>query len=173
MGFSVTIASSVVFIGIMVAFVSMSAAMLYGVREIHSATSDYIEREKGRLDVRMDLEVNSINDRSLNITVKNTGSKTIFLKNQNGFQWNTIAVSYGNNSQWRSYKIEDYIVMEVRVSGTNTTFNIETHNYINPGSEALIFFTLPEDAPNIPSGSLVAVAFISHYGTVALKEAVR
>lgn len=172
MGFSVTIASSIVFIGIMVAFVSASTTMFNGFREIHNAASAYLEQEKERLDVRVDLEVNSINDRSLNITVKNIGSKTIFLKIQNGFQWNTIVVSYENNSQWRSYNIEDYTVSEIRASGTDTTFDTESHSFINPGEEALILFTVPEDAPNIPSNGVVVVAFVTHYGTVALKEAV-
>ncbi len=173
MGFSVTIASSIVFIGIMVAFVSVSATMFSGFREINNAASDYLEQEKERLDVRVDLEVNAIDDRSINITVTNVGSKTIFLKSQNGFQWNTIVVSYANNSQWRSYNIEDYTVSEISASGTTTTFDTASHNFVNPGEEAIILFSVPEDAPDIPSDGVVVVVFVTHYGTVALKEAVR
>jgi archaellum component FlaF (FlaF/FlaG flagellin family) len=173
MGFSVTIASSIIFIGIMVAFVSASTTIFYGFSEIHSAASDYIEQEKERLEVRVDLEVNTIDDRSVNITVENIGSKTIFLKSQNGFQWNTVVVSYANNSQWRSYNIEDYTISEISASGTNTTFDTTSHSFVNPGEEAIILFTVPEDAPNIPSDGVVVVVFVTHYGTVALKEAVR
>ncbi|HDQ06568.1 MAG TPA: hypothetical protein ENN36_07600 [Candidatus Bathyarchaeota archaeon] len=173
MGFSVTIASSIVFIGLMVAFVSMSTAMFYGVREINNAASDYLAQEKERLDVRVGLEVNSVTDRSVNVTVKNIGCKTIFLKSQNGFQWNTIVVSYENNSEWRSYDIEDYTVSEIRASGTDTTFDTVSHSFVNPDEEALILFTVPEDASDIPSNGVVVVVFVTHYGTVALKEAVR
>jgi archaellum component FlaF (FlaF/FlaG flagellin family) len=173
MGFSVTIASSIVFIGLMVAFVSVSTTMFNGFREINNAASDYLEQEKERLDVRVELEVNSIDDRSVNITAKNVGCKTIFLKSQNGFQWNTVVISYQNNTQWRSYNIEDYTVSEIRASGTDTTFDAVSHSFVNPGEEALILFTVPEDAPDIPSNGVILVAFVTHYGTAALKEAVR
>jgi len=173
MGFSVTIASSIVLIVIITAFVSVSTTMLRGFKEVYIATNDYLVGEKERLDVRLDLEVNSLDATSCNITVKNLGSKTIFLCSQNGFQWNTIVVSYENDSQWHSYLIENYQVLEVKVSGTNTTFDITIHNFINPGEEAQISFSVPEDAPDIPLNGVVDVVFVTHYGISAKKEAVR
>jgi len=173
MGFSVTIASTIVLIVIITAVVSVSTTMLRGFREVYKATNDYLTGEKERLDVRLDLEVRSLDATSCNITVKNVGSKTIFICSQNGFQWNTIIVSYENNSQWHSYLIENYQVLEVKVSGTNTTFNTTIHNFINPGEEAQISFSVPEDAPDIPLNGVVDVVFVTHYGISAKKEAVR
>jgi archaellum component FlaF (FlaF/FlaG flagellin family) len=173
MGFSVTIASSIVLIGIIVAFASISTTLLYSFRELNKATNDYLGREQERLDVRLDLDVNSVDATSCNVTVKNLGSKTIFLTSQDGFQWNTVIVSYENNSQWRSYLIENYEVLEVRVSGMNATFNAATHRFINPGEEAQISFSVPQGAPDIPSNGVVNVVFVTHYGISAKKEVMR
>lgn len=173
MGFSVVIASSIVLIGIIAAFVSVSTTLLYSFGELNKAARDYLEREQERLDVHLDLDVNSVDATSCNVTVKNLGSKTIFLTSQNGFQWNSVIVSYENDSQWHSYLIENYKILEVRVSGTNATFNATTHSFINPGEEAQISFTVPQAAPDIPSNGVVNVVFVTHYGISAKKEAVR
>jgi archaellum component FlaF (FlaF/FlaG flagellin family) len=173
MGFSVTIASSIVLIGLLAAFASVSVAMFQGLNELSYAAKEYFSRERERLDVKFELEVDVVNSTSCEIIVKNTGSKTIFLQSQNGFQWNTIVFSYGNNSQWRSYPIEQYEVLEVNVTGTSQSFDTGNHSFINAGEEALISFSIPAEAPEIPEDGVVSVAFATHYGVTAIKEAVR
>jgi len=173
MGFSVTIASSVILIGLLAAFASVSVAMFQGLKELSYATKEYLSRERERLDVKLELEVNVVSSTSCEITVKNTGCKTIFLQSQNGFQWNTIVLSYGDNSTWRSYPIEQYEVLEVKVSETTQSFDPSSHSFINAGEEALISFSIPADAPIIPKKGVVSVVFATHYGVTAVKEAVR
>lgn len=173
MGFSVTLASSVILIGMIAVFSCLSVAAIYGLKEISQAANDYLSREREKLDVKLELNVDSVNATSCNITVKNTGSKTVFLQSQNGFRWNTIAFSYGNDSLWRSYLIEEYEVLEVKVSGTNNSFNPDNHSFINPGEEAKISFDIPEEAPDIPLQGIVSVAFATHYGVTANSRGVR
>jgi archaellum component FlaF (FlaF/FlaG flagellin family) len=172
MGFSVTIAASIVLIGIIATLASISTTLIYSFGQLNKASSDYLEQEQERLDVRLDLEVNSVNATSCNVTIQNLGGKTIFLTSQNGFKWNSMIISY-DNSSWHSYLIENYRILEVKVSGTNTTFNIATHSFINSGEEALVSFRIPQGAPDIPSNGVVNVAFVTHYGTSVTKEAVR
>lgn len=173
MGFSVTIASSVILIGLLAAFTSVSVAVFQGLKELSYATKEYFNRERERLDVQLQLKVEAVNATSFNITVKNTGCKTIFLRSQNGFQWNTILLSYENNSHWHSYMIEQYEVLEVKVSNTSCSFNSSSHNFINPGEEALISFNIPAGAPEIPIQGVVSVAFATHYGVTSKAEGVR
>ncbi len=173
MGFSVTIASSIVLIGLLAIFASFSIAAFQGLRDLTYATKEYVSRARERLDVELQLKIETVNATSCNITVKNFGCKAIFLSDQNGFKWNTVLCSYGNSSQWQSYMIETYEVFEVRVSETNYTFDPQIHCFINPGEEALITFNLPNGAPEIPSQSVVCVTFASHYGVTVNAEAAR
>ncbi len=173
MGFSVTISTSIILIGLIVLFSSASVAIIQGAREITCVVDDYLAREREKLDVRLELQIESLNARNCTFTVKNLGCKTIFLRSQNGFQWNTVAFSYGNGSEWRSYLIEDYSVLEVRVSGTNTIFDPDEHPFINPGEEAKIVFSVPDGAPDIPVDGIATVAFVTHYGVVARAEGAR
>lgn len=173
MGFSVTIASSVILIGMIAIFTCVSVAVFYGLKEISYAANDYLSREREKLDVKLELNVTSVNATSCDIVVKNTGCKTVFLQSQNGFQWNTIVFSYGNNSQWRSYPIEQYEILEIKVSGTNNSFSPDNHSFINPGEEAKISFSIPEGAPEIPLYGVVSVTFVTHYGVTANSRTVR
>ncbi len=173
MGFSVTIASCIVLIGLIAAFTLVSVAVFQGLKDFSTATREYVNRERSRLDVRLVLEVEAINASSCNITVKNTGSKTIFLRDQNGFQWNTIVLSYKNNSSWLSYAIEDYKVITIKVSNTSHLFDPASHKCINPGEEALISFQIPDGAPEIPLDAVVSIAFATHYGVTAGARGVR
>jgi hypothetical protein len=117
--------------------------------------------------------IDAVDSTSINVTVKNIGSKAVFLKSQNGFKWNTVMISYGISSQWRSYSIEDYKILNVAVTGTNTTFNPDAHSYVNPGEEVHLAFSVPSEAPEIPVGAVVSVTFASHYGVTASGETVR
>jgi archaellum component FlaF (FlaF/FlaG flagellin family) len=173
MGFSVTIASSIILIGLLVMFTSVSVVIFQGLRDLPNVTREYLNRERDRLDVKLELKVDGINATSCNITVKNMGGKTIFLRDQNGFQWNTIVFSYVNNSQWLSYMIENYTVLAVKVSGTNTSFDSISHKFINPGEEALIHFRIPDGAPEIPLQAVVSIVFATHYGVTAEARGVR
>jgi archaellum component FlaF (FlaF/FlaG flagellin family) len=173
MGFSVTIASCIVLIGIIAAFTSVSVAVFQSVKDLSAATKEYLDRERSRLDVELELKIEAINATSCNITVKNTGSKTIFLRDQNGFQWNTIVLSYGNSSYWLSYMIEEYEVVTIKVSNTSYSFDPAIHECINPGEEALISFHIPAGAPEIPLHAVVSVAFATHYGVTAEARGVR
>jgi archaellum component FlaF (FlaF/FlaG flagellin family) len=173
MGFSVTLASAIVLIGFLAIFASFSAALFQGVDELSHIAKDYVSRERDRIDVNLQLTVDAVNAASCNVTVQNIGSKTIFLKSQNGFSWNTLMVSYGNSSNWQSYPIEEYDVLVVKVSGTNSSFNPAGHSYVSPGEEVCLAFGIPVGAPEISLGSVVSVTFACHYGVTASGEVVR
>lgn len=173
MGFSVTIASAIVLIGLVVLFGSVSAVLVYSLNVLSDTAREYLSHEKDKLDVKLELEIETINQDSCMINVKNLGTKTIFLKKQEDFQWNTIVISYQNNSHWRSYIVENYTVLEVNITDTEVTFDPAKHSFINPGEEARISFDLPEGAPEIPEQATVIIVFTSHYGTTAQAEGVR
>ena len=42
-----------------------------------------------------------------------------------------------------------------------------------PGEEAIIYFELPNGAPDIPLNTVFTVTFVSHYGVSAVKEGIR
>lgn len=96
MGFSVTIASAIVLIGLIILFGSLSAVLVYSLNTLFDATKEYVNRERDKLDVRLELNITSIESDSCVIEVKNLGTKTIFLQSQNNFQWNSIVTSYQN-----------------------------------------------------------------------------
>jgi archaellum component FlaF (FlaF/FlaG flagellin family) len=173
MGFSVTIASAIVLIGFLAIFASFNAALFQGVKELSHIAEDYVSREREKIDVNLQLTVDAVDATSCNVTVKNIGSKTIFLKSQNGFSWNTLMVSYGNGSNWQSYPIEDYEILDIKVTGTNSGFNPANHSFVNSGEEARLTFSIPNGAPEIPEQAVVSVTFASHYGVTASGEAVR
>jgi archaellum component FlaF (FlaF/FlaG flagellin family) len=172
MGFSVTLASAIVLIGFLAIFASFTTALFQGVNDLSTIAHDYVNREREKIDVQLQLVVDKVTTSSCTVTVKNTGSKTIFLQSQNGYRWNTLMVAYGTGAQWQSYSIEEYETLAVRVSGTNSTFNPAAHSYVNSGEEVTLAFNTPADAPEIPSGAVVSVTFASHYGVTASGEGV-
>ncbi|MEM3731038.1 MAG: hypothetical protein QW667_07880 [Candidatus Bathyarchaeia archaeon] len=173
MGFSVTISSSIILIVLFALSSSFLITIFQGLKEISYATEKYLSCQSGKLGVALHLTIDFINATSCIVTVKNTGSKVIFLKKQEGFSWNTIILSYGNDSFWFSYPIENYEILEIKVSETNYTFSPEDHSFLNSGEEAKIYFNIPENAPEIPLNGLVSVVFVSHYGVDAKGEGVR
>ena len=98
----------------------------------------------------------------------NQGSKDVFLRNET-FAWNSVIITY-NNSDWQTYLIENYTVLDISASGTNESFDITSHQSIKPGEQALIEVELPSGAPDILIGSVVNVVFASHYGVSARQE---
>ncbi|MCS7120357.1 MAG: hypothetical protein RMJ07_01635 [Nitrososphaerota archaeon] len=169
MGFSVTIASTIILIGL-VAFAGAVASSLMFTLENIAAFTDISNRTGSNVDIK--LNITSLEARRISFYVKNRGSKPIFFMGQQDYKWNTVIISYDSDGL-RSYVIEDYVISEVRVEGTNVTFNVHGHQYINPGEEALIEVYLPQLAPDIPQNAVVLVIFISHYGSTAMKEGVR
>lgn len=173
MGFSVTITSSIILIVMFALSMSFLVNVFQNLREISYVAEQYFSHEREKLDVALRLEINFLNATACNFTVKNFGSQTVFFKDQAGFKWNTVIFSYGNSTFWTTYQIEDYTILEVRVSGTSYTFTLENHPYMEAGEEARILFSLPEGAPEIPLNGLATVVFVTHYGVIAKAEAVR
>lgn len=168
MGFSVAAASAVILIGLITFVGVTTASLFYAINQLTILLNTLPNQD---LDVQIELDRVNINASFVQFYVKNTGSKIIFLKNQD-FNWNSVIIAYRNNT-WHSYLIEDYTVSEIKVQNSTVSFNVSTHMYINPGEEAKIIVSLPADAPNIPTDGTVIVVFISHYGVSAMKEGVR
>ena len=168
MGFSVAAASAVILIGLITFVGVTTASLFYAINQLTILLNTLPNQD---LDVQIELDRVNINASFVQFYVKNTGSKIIFLKNQD-FNWNSVIIAYRNNT-WHSYLIEDYTVSEIKVQNSTVSFNVSTHTYINPGEEAKIIVSLPTDAPNIPINGTVIVVFISHYGVSAMKEGVR
>ena len=173
MGVSVVLASFIVLIGFMAIFSTVSTAFFTGMKDLSFTANDYMTQQKDKINTQIQLTVDSISGTVCEVTIKNTGSKTIFMQNSDGFNWNTIILSYGNSSQWHSYAIEGYEILDAKVSGTNTTFSIATHNFINPGEQMSISLSLPSGAPEISVQDVVSITFASYYGVTASGEAVR
>lgn len=171
MGFSVTLSSAIIFIGLIAFGATISGAMLYAAATIFPELNSYVERQRTTMDVRLELEIESISNRSCVMEVANLGSRTIFLEDGQS-HLNTMIISYGD-PEWSPFLIEDYEILEVVVSGTNSTFDPVSHGYINPGEEARIELHLPPSAPDIPLNATVIVVFASHYGVIAQTEGVR
>jgi len=167
MGFSVTISSAIILISLIAVGGTLSGAMLYASFIIIPEVNTYVETQRTMLDIQIDLAIESISDQSCLIKVSNTGSRTIFM---GGGHNNEIIISYG--ALWSPFLVEDYEVLEIKVSGTSSIFDLESHRYINPGEEASIRIHIPLDAPDIQSGDTVIVVFASHYGVSTQAEGV-
>jgi len=168
MGFSVAAASAIILIGLVTFIGVVTASLLYAMNQLIILLNALPNQD---LNVQIELDRVNINASLVQFYVKNKGSKTIFLKNQD-FNWNSVIIAYRNNT-WHSYLIEDYTVSEIKVQNSTVSFNPSIHTYINPGEEAKIIVSLPADAPNIPTNGTVIIVFISHYGVSAMKEEVR
>jgi archaellum component FlaF (FlaF/FlaG flagellin family) len=167
MGLSISIASAVALIGWIIFIGAVSTAMLRTMNEVglqvNSSTDDRL-----RLSVQLRLSITDIENRTVNFTVYNTGAKEIFLRNDT-FAWNTAILTY-NNTDWKTYTIENYTVLRINATGTNETFDLSTHRTIKPGEQALINIQLPTSAPDILMNSVVTVVFATHYGISARQE---
>lgn len=170
MGLSVSIASAIVFVGWIALAGAISTSVLFTMNTfgsmINSASDDKI-----KLDVQLKLNITSIEARELNFSLRNTGSRDVFLRNES-YVWNSIILNYNTStSDWQTYLIENYTILAINVTGTDASFNVTSHSCLKPGEEALIKVELPSDAPEIPVNSLVTVVFASHYGVSAVEEA--
>src|SRR5208282_1425849 len=172
MGVSVVLASFIVLIGFLAIFSSVSTGFFTGMKDLTLAANNYMNNQKDEFNTQIQLTVDSISGTTCEVTIKNIGSTTIFMQNSDGFDWNTIILSYGNSSQWHSYAIEGYEILAVEISGTNTTFNLATHNFINPGEQMSISLSIRSGATEISAQDVASITFPSYYGVTASGEAV-
>lgn len=170
MGFSIVMSSTIILIGLIIFAGIMSTAMLSTLDAL-AHLRDLTLRNEGSSNVRIELLIEGIEASKISFYVRNTGSRSIFLMKE-GYNWNSIVVSY-RNVYWRSYILEEYSIVEIRVAGTNHTFNLDPHRSLDPNEEALIEAYLPAGAPEIPINGTVIIIFASHYGAVAVGEGVR
>ncbi|MBS7607013.1 MAG: hypothetical protein QW502_02410 [Candidatus Bathyarchaeia archaeon] len=165
-----TIASTIILIGLIV-FAGVTASTVISTINTLAYLRQMALRESGASAVKIDLTISSVEASKIRFYLRNSGSKPVFLREE-GYNWNTIIVSY-RNVYLRTYIIEDYEVLEIRIAGTNHTINMDSFRSLNPSEEALIEVHLPSEAPEIPLNGTVIVVFASHYGVAAVGEAVR
>jgi hypothetical protein len=169
MGLSVSIASAIVFVGWIALAGAISTSTLSTMNALGSMLNSASD-DKIKLGVQLTLNITSIEARELNFSVRNTGSRDIFLRNES-YVWNSVILNYNNTtSDWQTYLIENYTILSINVTGTDASFTITSHSCLKPGEEALIRVELPSGAPDIPVNSLVTVVFASHYGVSAAEE---
>ncbi|HVP15744.1 MAG TPA: Ig-like domain-containing protein [candidate division Zixibacteria bacterium] len=167
MGLSVSIASAIVLVGWIAFIGAISTALLTTMNNVGTLANSTSSADV-KLGVQLGLAIASVESRSLNFTVQNTGSLDIFLRNGT-FAWNSVIVTY-NNTDWQTYLIDNYTVLAINAIGTNQSFDVTSHQSIKPGEQALIQVYLPSSAPDIQVGSVVDVVFASHYGVTARQE---
>ena len=168
MGFSSTMASTIILIGLISFTCATSAATLITLNNLVKVICQLSDKKPS---IKLEIEIVSINSSTIYFYIMNKGSQPIFFR-EDGYRWNSVVVAY-NNTGWRSYLIENYTILEIRVTGTNISFNVDRHKLVNPGEEAHILLNLPSGAPEIPMNGAVVVVFISYYGVSAIKEGVR
>lgn len=170
MGFSVGIAAFIVLIGFVLLFSAVCPVLFSSVEQLSAQTNEYVSNQMDKINSQIQLSIDSVGTSNTAITLRNVGTKTVFLQNSNGYNWNTAIITYGRGSTWHTYTVESYTIDNIKVTATNTTLNPATHNYINPGEQAHISLSLPGGAPEIQSQDIVSVTFASHYGTTASSE---
>lgn len=165
-GLSNVISGSIVLVGLL----TVLGALFLSIHTISQGSMEAwrqaLENEKARMETSLELNVAEIGDRSVTVLVKNRGSTTVFLKPG----WNDLIIYYEGGGRWTSYMVS--FNATVRVAGSQAFFP-STHNFINPGEEAVLVAQVPDGAPDIVSGSTVVVVFVSHYGVSASGEAVK
>jgi archaellum component FlaF (FlaF/FlaG flagellin family) len=167
MGLSVSIASAIVLAGWIAFIGAISTAMLSGVNSFGLLVNS-MSKDDVKLGVQLELNITSVESRTINLTVTNTGSKDLFLEHES-YAWNSIIVTY-NNTGWQTYLIDNYNVSAISVIGSSNSFDPASHRSINSGEQALIQVELPLGAPSIDIDSVVTVVFVSQYGVSAKQE---
>jgi len=173
MGLSISIASAIVLVGWLALVGAISTTMITAVLDIGSIANS-ASNERNKLDVQLGLRITSVENRSVDFSVLNSGSVDIFLGNGT-FAWNSVIVTYNdtdtqNNTHLQTYLIENYTVLAINVTGTNESFDVTSHQSIKPGEQAIIEVDLPSEAPDIPIDSVLNVVFASNYGVTASQE---
>lgn len=171
MGLSTPIATSIVFIGVL-AFVSTVFGLLVDSAHTLIELSSRVD-ELRSVYTRIEISDVSVSNNTVKFLVKNLGPRTIHLIRYENYSWCSVIISYNTTLGWTTYLIEDYIVENITILGSNVTFSPSQHPYINPGEGAWILARLPEEAPEIPVGSPVVVVFSTRFGETATYEVVR
>jgi len=172
MGLSVPIASGIMLIAFTISASMLLQTMIVQTQTLSKAIDEYVAGEADRLGVTLELNITSINasDGKVNLTLRNTGSKTIFLLQNKTLEFRSdVIVAYnGSAATWISQSIDHYDVLEVKVVNTGVVLDPTSHPYLNPGEEALIQISVD----GLESGSILVVVFVSHYGVTAQAEGV-
>jgi hypothetical protein len=130
-GLSSTIGGAIVLFGLL-AIMGTSLFSFYLLSEgSMEALRRSAQAERARMEVSLTLNVTGVEERSLTATVRNVGSRAVFLEPG----WNDVIVYYKAGDSWSSC-LADFSA-RVRVIGSDTFFQ-STHTYINPGEEAVL-----------------------------------
>lgn len=173
MGISVPMISSMLLTFITIISMSFSFLIFVEWFELMSMINECERHYKDELNTLLTINIVAIGSNEVNVTVRNIGSKTVFLR-RSSFSWCSLIVSYRDeNGTWRSFLSDDYEIITIRIVDSNVFFNVSEHQYISPNEEALFKITVPSNYPPIPSNSVVVVAFASHNGAYAISRGVR
>ncbi|RLG75527.1 MAG: hypothetical protein DRO12_05395 [Thermoprotei archaeon] len=173
MGLSTPVVSGIMLIAFTVCTAMLLQTMIMQAQTLTQLIGWYATGEADRLEVALELNIASIDVSSgmVNLTLRNTGSKTIFLRNQGSIRNDVIVAYNASAAAWVS-QLVDYQVLEVRIVNTDVTFDPLVHPYLNPGEEALIQIQVNSQVDGIETGSILVVVFVSHYGVTAKTEGV-
>ena len=169
MGLSVPIVSGIMLVALVIVSSMVFQVMVMQAKSLAQFMDWYASRMAEKLEVALTLNITSIDvsDGKMNLTLRNVGSKTVFLEN-NGVLRNDVIVAYNSSTVgWISQTV-NYTVLEVRIANADVAFNSSLHPYLSPGEEALIQVV----ADGVESGSIVVVVFVSHYGVATQAEGV-
>lgn len=169
MGISTTVATAIVFIGLLT-FVSSILGLLFNttylLMEIYSNVNYDVVR------TRIEISDVTVSNDSIVMLIKNLGPGVIHLVNY-GYSWCSIVISYNSSLGWVTYLIDNYVVNNITVLNTDVSYSLPEHSFINPGEGAWITARIPEGAPEIMSNSPVVIVFSTRFGEVAMYEVVR
>ncbi len=169
MGLSIPVVSGIMLVAFTIFTSLLLHTMIMEAQTLTQAISGYAAKEVDRLEVALELNIVSIDAASgvVNFTLRNTGSKTIFLQERGSIRNDVIVVYNTSGNAWSS-QLVGYEVLGVKITNTDVKFDPASHPYLNPGEEALIRITVHGLEP----GSIVVVTFVSHYGVTARAEGV-
>ena len=169
MGLSIPVVSGIMLVAFTILTSLLLHTMIMEAQALTQAISEYTAGEANKLEVMLELNIVSIDAVSgtVDFTLRNTGSKTIFLQDRGSIR-NDVIVAYNTSSTRWTSQLVSYEVLEVKITNTDVKFDSALHPYLNPGEEALIRITVS----GIEPGSIVVVTFVSHYGVTARAEGV-
>lgn len=102
-----------------------------------------------------------INSQTITLTLKNIAGNPIIFGGET-YKWCNFIISYkAQNNTWITILIENYIIKEIKIPGTNITTGNKT---LNPGQEATIIIQIPQTHPPIPEKSIVIIVFTTNNG---------
>jgi len=173
MSLSAPIISNIIISSITFFFIFSSLLIFYEYYELSKYLVEYEELKAERFQVDLRIMLNGISDHQINLTLRNCGNIPIFFFRRD-YCWSSFIVSYKDESNiWRSYLIEDFQIISIKIVNANFTSSSPNSLTLYPGEEAEIMLSLPSSSPKIPVNSLVEVAFTSNYGVSTMVRGVR